>query len=83
MLMLPLYLISGVILPLSTVPQPYRDWLLFNPIAHGLEATRLGFSPTYHAVPELSMPYLHAAAISLVFLGLALHKRFANRLLAA
>jgi capsular polysaccharide transport system permease protein len=78
--MMPLYLISGVILPLSTVPQPYREWLMFNPVAHGLEAARLGFAPYYHAVPELSTAYLYGSALVIVFLGLALHRRFALRL---
>lgn len=83
LLMTPLYLASGVVLPLTTVPLPYREWLLYNPIAHGLEATRLAFSSTYHAVPELSIVYLYQAALVLVFLGLALHARFASRVLAS
>jgi capsular polysaccharide transport system permease protein len=83
LLMMPLYLASGVVLPLAAVPHPYREWLLYNPIAHGLEATRLAFSSTYHAVPELSIAYLYQAALVLVFLGLALHARFASRVLAS
>jgi capsular polysaccharide transport system permease protein len=78
--MTPLYLISGVILPLSSVPQPYRDWLMLNPVAHGLEAARLGFSPYYHAAPGLSTPYIYAFSLVSIFLGLALHRRFALRL---
>ena len=78
--MMPMYLISGVIFPISMVPQPYREWLMYNPIAHGLEATRLGFAPYYHAVPELSIPYLYFWALGLLFLGLVLHRRYAQRL---
>jgi capsular polysaccharide transport system permease protein len=78
--MTPLYLISGVILPLSSVPQPYRDWLMLNPVAHGLEAVRLGFLPYYHAVPGLSISYLYGFSLVSIFLGLALHRRFAIRL---
>lgn len=80
LVMMPLYLISGVIFPISAVPQPYRDWLLLNPVAHGLEAVRLGFAPYYHAVPELSIAYLYGFALVSLFLGLALHRRFALRL---
>ena len=80
LIMMPLYLLSGVVLPISAVPHPYRDWLLLNPIAHGLEATRLGFSPYYHAVPELSVSYIYEFALVSIFLGLALHRRFAVRL---
>lgn len=78
--MRPLYLLSGVIIPIAAVPQPYRDWLLLNPVAHGLEAARLGFAPYYHAVPELSIAYVYGFALVSIFLGLALHERFATRL---
>lgn len=78
--MMPMYLISGVIFPLSAVPLPYRDWLLLNPIAHGLEAVRLGFAPYYHAVPGLSVGYLYGFALASVLAGLALHRRFRLRL---
>jgi capsular polysaccharide transport system permease protein len=80
--MMPLYLISGVIYPVSVVPQPYRTWLMFNPVAHGLEATRLAFAPHYHAAPELSVGYLYGFALTILFLGLALQRRFAVRLAA-
>lgn len=76
----PLYMISGVLLPIGSIPQPYRAYLLFNPIVHGLEAVRLGFSPRYHAVEELNILYLYGFAMVAIFLGLALHNRFATRL---
>ncbi len=79
-LMLPLYLISGVILPLAAIPQPYLDLLMLNPIAHGLELARAGFFPYYHTVPGLSMEYLYAWGISGIFLGLILYRRFALQL---
>jgi capsular polysaccharide transport system permease protein len=78
--MMPLYLVSGVIFPISSVPLPFREWLMLNPVAHGLEAVRLGFAPYYHAVPELSVSYLYACALACLFLGLALQRRFALRL---
>lgn len=77
LIMTPMYLISGVIFPLVSVPQPYREWLMFNPVAHGLEAARLGFAPYYHAVPELSLSYLYGFALVTIFFGLTLHRRFA------
>lgn len=80
--MTPLYFFSGVIFPIAQVPQPYRDWLLLNPVVHGLEAARLGFAPYYHAVPGLSTAYTYSFALLSIFLGLALHVRFAMRLIA-
>ena len=78
--MMPMYLISGVMFPISSVPLPLREWFMLNPVAHGLEAMRLGFAPYYHAAPELSLSYLYGVALGCVFLGLALHRRFARRL---
>ena len=80
LVMRPMYVVSGVIFPISAVPQPYRDWFMLNPVAHGLEAVRLGFAPHYHAVPELSIAYIYGFALVSIFLGLALHRRFALRL---
>lgn len=79
-LMLPLYLISGVIMPISAVPQPYRDLLLINPLVHGLELVRQGFATYYHMVPGVSMGYLYMWGIVSFFLGLVLYRRFALQL---
>lgn len=78
--MLPLYLISGVIWPLASIPLPYRDILMINPIAHGLELARMGFFSYYHTVPGLSMPYLFAWGVVSIMLGLILYRRFAIQL---
>lgn len=79
-LMLPLYLISGVIFPITFVPAPYRDYLLYNPVLHGIEFVRIAFSDYYHAVPGLSLNYLYGFAITGIFIGLILHRRFAQTL---
>ena len=76
----PLYLLSGVIFPISAVPQPYQDWLVYNPLVHGLEAARLGVAPYYHAIPGLSITYLYACALVMILFGLALHQRFQTSL---
>lgn len=80
LLMTPLYFMSGVIFPVALVPSPYREWLMLNPVAHGVEAVRLGFAPHYQVVRELSIGYLYLSALLAVFLGLALHVRFSTRL---
>lgn len=80
LVMAPLMILSGVMIPISAVPQPYQGWLMLNPVAHGLEAARLGFAPYYHAVPELSVAYLYAFALVCIFFGLALYRRFAIKL---
>lgn len=79
-IMMPLMMISGVIFPLSMVQQPYLDWLLLNPVAQAVEAARIGFSPFYHAASGVDVAYAYQCALVLVFLGLALFRRFNQRL---
>lgn len=78
--MTPMYIVSGVMIPVASIPYPYQNWLLYNPVVHGLESARLAFAPYYHAVPGLSLAYVYVFALMLIFFGLALHVRFANRL---
>lgn len=79
-IMMPLMMVSGVIFPLSLVQPPYLDWLLLNPLAHAIEAARVGFAPYYHAVNGLDLGYAYACALVLVFTGLALFRRFNERM---
>lgn len=80
-LYLPLYYISGALLPLSLyVPAPYQYIFVANPIVDGVELMRQGFLPEYHALDGVSLAYLYGWALALVFVGLALYKRFARKL---
>jgi capsular polysaccharide transport system permease protein len=83
MLTRPLYFLSGVMFPVALLPYPYRDWFLLNPIVHGVEAARFGFAPYYRIPPEISVAYLYGWALVLIFLGMALHVRYARRLAVA
>lgn len=78
MVMMPLYFVSGVMFPIATVPEPYRDWLLINPIVHGLDGAREGFAPYYHSAPGIDLSYLFDVAFVGIFIGLLLHRRFSN-----
>lgn len=82
MVMTPLMVASGAVFPLSAVPYTWREGLMFNPIAHGVEGVRAGLSPFYHHAPELSLTYLFGSALVLAFFGLALQVRFRDRLVA-
>jgi len=81
LLFIPMYFLSGVLFSPSMVPPALRDWLLLNPIMQGLELARAAFSPGYHAVTGLHVDYLMAFAFFSLFFGLAMHVRFARRLL--
>lgn len=78
--MIPLYFISGAIMPIFFLPKPYRDWLLYNPIAHGLELCRAAFFGNYQLMPGISMTYLYIWVLILLALGLILYKLFETRL---
>ena len=82
MLLQPLYLLSGVLHPAMTIPQPYRGWLLVNPILHGIELLRAGFFSQFHPAPGVSLLYLGFFGIATTFLGLVLHLRFALKLVS-
>lgn len=82
MLFTPLYFLSGVIFPLTAIPPQYREWVFYNPFAHGLELLRGGFFPLYHAAPEANLAFLYAFALVSIFFGLALQVRFAQQLRA-
>lgn len=43
----PLFIISAIFFLFESVPQPYRDWLWFNPLVHVVGQMRKGFYPTY------------------------------------
>lgn len=76
----PLFFLSGVFFSLAMVPPRIREWLLLNPIVHGLESLRAAFLLHYHPVEGVNIGYLAAFAFASFFLGLALQIRFANRL---
>ncbi|MBL8473414.1 MAG: ABC transporter permease [Rhodocyclaceae bacterium] len=77
---LPLYVLSGVIVPVEAVPPPWRELFLLNPLVHGIEIVRQGFLPVYHTASGISMTYLYGCALGSVFLGLALYRRFSREL---
>jgi len=78
-IMMPAYFMSGVMVQIGAIPEPYRGWLALNPLVHGVESARLAFAPYYHTIGDLSLGYLYSWALVLVFLGLALQLRFAQR----
>ncbi|KAA0019351.1 ABC transporter permease [Salinicola corii] len=79
---MPLMILSGVIFPLQYVPHEYQQYVLLNPIVHGLESMRLNFFPSYRSLDGIDLAYLWYWALTMMTLGLMLHLRFENRLKA-
>lgn len=78
--MLPLYFLSGVIIPLNSFPPRYVHYFMYNPVAHAIELVRQGFFYPYHGV-ETSLEYLSVWSAGLFLGGLILFKLFNKRLL--
>jgi len=45
----PLFILSGVLFLPDAVPDPYGNWLLYNPLVHVVGALRSGIYPSYNA----------------------------------
>lgn len=82
MLSLPLMILSGVIIPLNSLPHWLLEYLMLNPIPHGLETLRLGFFENYQVVHGTSMLYFWVFTLTLISVGLLMHLRFVDRLKA-
>lgn len=81
-LSIPLLITSGVIFPLNSMPHWLLEYLMLNPIPHGLETLRLGFFENYKVVHGTSMLYFWMVTFSLISVGLLMHLRFVDRLKA-
>ena len=82
MLSMPLLILSGVIMPLNHLPHYLLEYLMLNPIVHGLEYTRHGFFEGYQVVHGTSMLYFWWWTLGMLALGLLMHVRFKERLKA-
>lgn len=79
-MMRPMFLLSGILILFETVPQPYRDWLWYNPLIHIVGLMRSGFYPTYDA-NYVSIYYLLFISTGCLALGLLLLRRHYQDLL--
>lgn len=56
--MRPLFITSGILFPLSSIPQPLRPWVSWNPILQAVEISRHAFTSNYSLDDAISLPYL-------------------------
>lgn len=82
MLSLPLMILSGVIFPLNNLPHWLLEYLMWNPIPHGLETLRHGFFNTYRVIHGTSMLYFWLFTLTTMLVGLLMHLRFKRKLIA-
>ena len=75
----PLFLISGVFFTIDQVPAGVREWLLWNPLLHGVDLARGAMLHKYD--PLGSWAYLIGSAGVAMLLGLAAYRRYRRDLL--
>jgi len=71
----PLFILSGLFFTFESIPQPYRDYLWYNPLIHVVGMSRSGFYPTYDA-DYVSRIYVYGIGFGLMLFGLLFLKRF-------
>lgn len=76
-----IYLLSGILYPISIIPIQYREYLLWNPLIHIFELMRHAVAPTYPLVQGISLSYFVLWMIGSLFIGLLLYKRFEKHML--
>lgn len=74
MTFLPLFLLSGIIYPIASLPHEVRDFLTWNPVLHAIEVLREAFFTNYHLVQGVSLIYFSLTALSLLLVGLSLYR---------
>ncbi|MFZ5550273.1 MAG: ABC transporter permease [Pseudomonadota bacterium] len=73
----PLYITSGVLIPITSFPPLVIQILMWNPMLHLVELSRWAYFPTYHPLMGVNLEYPLAWALSALFLGVMLF--FVNR----
>ncbi|MDB5818826.1 MAG: kpsM protein, partial [Rhizobacter sp.] len=79
----PLYLVSGVVLPIHALPDAALDYLTWNPVLHALEISRGLFFTGYQPLPQASSAFVVECALVSLAIGLSLYRVRRQRLLAS
>lgn len=66
----PLYLLSGVLIPVSSFPQSFHKYMLWNPFLHLVELTRVAYFASYHPIMGINLSYPLSLGVALLALGL-------------
>jgi capsular polysaccharide transport system permease protein len=82
-LMVPLYIASGILFPVHVVPQEFLQWLLLNPLLHLVELSRHAFIAQYVPLDEVSLLYPLMFALALCALALLSYRADRLRLVTS
>ena len=77
---MPLYLVSGVLFPITRFPDEMLRWMAINPVLHLVELSRVAAVEGYVPFKYLSLEYPVALALVSMTIGLMLYRmRFLTR----
>jgi len=79
---LPLYLLSGIIFPLTAVPLELLPYLLWNPLLHATELLRGAFFGQYHLLADMSLLFVVMTTLVALFMGMAWYRAMRQELIA-
>lgn len=71
----PLFFLSGIILLLESVPEPYRSVLWFNPLIHPVGEMRAAFYLEYEAT-YVSPAYVFGVSLTMAVIGLLFLRQY-------
>ncbi|MEJ8476298.1 ABC transporter permease [Roseibium algae] len=75
----PAFIVSGIFFLPETLPHPFREIVMWNPLIHIIGLVRTGFYPTYRA-PYINLPFAVGLAVFSLVLGFFLVWLFDARL---
>lgn len=79
---MPLYLMSGVIIPVWLTPPHLLDWMMWNPYLHIVEYLRMSVFEHYPRTQGISLLYGFKVTIAVIFVGVTLYRMRRHRLVA-
>lgn len=77
---LPLLIISGAMFPIQYLPYSVQEWLLLNPVLHGIEALRVSFFDGYWTLSSIDMNYLLKWVLAAMALGVLSHAKYETKI---
>lgn len=82
LLFMPLYFVSGVVIPIWFVPPRFRDWIWWNPFLHLIDGIREATFLNYPKVNGISIEYAAGVSLVTLFFGVVLYRFRREQLLA-
>ena len=82
LLFLPLYFLSGVIIPVWMLPERLVAWAMWNPFLHVTDSIRVGVFEHYPVTHGIDLAYAGQWAVVTLFIGLSLFRLRQREILA-